>query len=381
MNKTTTARSLASLLTVIMIAGACSTTPGATGAAPSVAAPSGPTSTGATPTDGETGEPSMGAGEGSYHIGVSNTVQGNGWREEMICSIRAQALVSGEVEQVTVAHRNTDAAGQLEDLRNLIAADVDAIIVNPVSPEAVNSALAEASEAGIPVIAVDQAVTDPDAYLMANDQEEYGYLGAKWLFEEMGGEGGVVYMRGLAGATADTDRDRGFKRALEEYPGIEIVQETQTGWDQATGVQQLNDFLATGQEFGGIWTSGIDNVIVTALKTAGADLVPVVGADNAGFVQQLLSEEGLTGAAVTNPASVGGAGVTLALQILNGDPPAEKAVLVEPEVWDNTSPEGIEILQEANDPDIDPTWPLGISIPDWTTYSKDELLACVGPGE
>ena len=377
MNKTTTARSLASLMAVIMIAGACSSTPGAT-TAPSVAAPSGAAPSDAAPSGGE---PSMGGGEGSYHIGVSNTVQGNGWREEMICSIRAQALVSGEVERVTVAHRNTDAAGQLEDLRNLIAADVDAIIVNPVSPEAVNAALAEASEAGITVIAVDQAVTDPDAYLMANNQEEYGYLGAKWLFEEMGGEGGVVYMRGAAGATADTDRDTGFRRALEEFPDIEIVSETQTGWDQATGVQQLNDFLATGTEFGGIWTSGIDNVIVDALKTAGEDFVPVVGADNAGFVQQLLNEEGLTGAAVTNPASVGGAGVTLAIDVLNGDPPAEKAVLVDPVVWENTSPEGIELLEEANDPDIDPTWPLGISIPDFTTYSKDELLACVGPGE
>ena len=31
------------------------------------------------------------AQDGGYTIGVSNTVQGNGWREEMICSIRARA--------------------------------------------------------------------------------------------------------------------------------------------------------------------------------------------------------------------------------------------------------------------------------------------------
>ena len=31
-----------------------------------------------------------------YTIGVSNTVQGNGWREEMICAIKAQALASGK---------------------------------------------------------------------------------------------------------------------------------------------------------------------------------------------------------------------------------------------------------------------------------------------
>ena len=322
---------------------------------------------------------SGGGGEGSYHIGVSNTLTNNGWREEMICSINAQAVKSGEVAELTVNHRDTDAAGQLEDLRNLIAADVDAIIVNPVSTDAVNDALAEANEAGIPVISVDQAVTEPSAYLISNDQEEYAYLGASWLFETLGGEGDVVYMRGFAGHPADDDRDVGFQRALDENPGINVVFEEHTGWDQATGVQQINDFLATGENYDGIWTSGIDNVIVDALIDANAELVPIVGADNAGFVQQLLEVDGLVGAAVTNPASVGGAGVTLAVQILDGSAPEDKAVLMEPQIWANNSDEGMALLEEANDPDIDPTWPLGISIPDWTTYTKEEILACEGP--
>jgi ribose transport system substrate-binding protein len=314
-------------------------------------------------------------GDGAYAIGVSNTVQGNGWREEMICSIKAQAAVSGEVERLNILHRNTDAAGQLEDIRNLITDGVDAIIVNPVSPDAVNVALEEAMEAGITVVAVDQAVTAEGAYLLANNQEEYGYLGAKWLFEQLGGSGNVVYMRGAAGATADTDRDTGFQRALEEHPDIEVVAEVQTGWDQATGAQQINDIIASGQEFDGVWTSGIDNVIVDALVDADM-LVPVVGADNAGFVQQLLEVEGLEGAAVTNPASVGGAGVTLALQILNGEAPDDSAVLVDPVVWDNTTDEGIAALEEANDPEIDETWPLGITIEGWTDYEKADILAC-----
>ena len=55
-----------------------------------------------------------------YTIGVSNTVQGNGWREQMICAMRAQALVEEDVSNLIVAHRNTDSAGQLEDLNNLI---------------------------------------------------------------------------------------------------------------------------------------------------------------------------------------------------------------------------------------------------------------------
>jgi len=323
----------------------------------------------------------MASAQDTYTIGISNTVQGNGWREEMICAMKAQALNSGVVESLNIAHRNTDAAGQLEDIRNLIEAGVDAIVVNPANPEGINAAIKDATDRGIVVVAVDQAVTEPSAYVISNDQEEYAYLGAKWLFEQIGGEGDVVYMRGAAGAAADDDRDRGFKRALEEYPNVTVAQEVFTGWQQDQGKQQILDILASGIPIDGVWTSGIDNVIVDAFVESEAPLVPIVGADNAGFVGQLTSVEGLQGAAVTNPGSIGGAGVTLALQILQGQAPAEKQVLVTPEIWDNTSEEGQAKLAAAQNPNLDPEWPVSVSIPEWTTYSMDEIIACKGPGE
>ena len=316
-----------------------------------------------------------------YVIGISNTVQGNGWREEMICAMKAQALDSGKVASLNIAHRNTDAAGQQEDLRNLIEAGVDAIVLNPANPEGLNSAIKDATDAGIVVVSVDQGVTEPSAYVVSNNQEEYAYLGAKWLFEEIGGSGDVVYMRGAAGASADDDRDAGFKRAMEEFPDINIVHEVFTGWQQDQGKQQMLDFIATGIPFDGVWTSGIDNVIVDALVESDAELVPVVGADNAGFVGQLASVEGLSGAAVTNPGSIGGAGVALALQILDGQAPEEQTVLVDPEIWANTDEEGMAKIEEAQNPDLDPEWPVSVSIPDWTTYSTEEIIACAGPGE
>lgn len=319
--------------------------------------------------------------QGTYTIGVSNTVQGNGWREEMICAIKAQALASGKVKALNIAHRNTDAAGQLEDLRNLISAKVNAIVVNPADPAGIQAALAEATAAGIVVVAVDQAVTEPSAYIISNNQEQYAYLGAKWLFEQLGGKGSVVYMRGAAGASADSDRDKGFKKALAEFPDIKVAQETFTGWQQDQGKQQILDFIATGVPFDGIWTSGIDNVIVDALVESQATLVPVVGADNAGFVGQLNSVEGLKGAAVTNPGSIGGAGVTLALQILDGQKPASQTVLVEPALWENVTDAGKAQLKGAADPSLSPEWPVSISINDWTTYTKDQIVACKGPGE
>ncbi len=316
-----------------------------------------------------------------YTIGVSNTVQGNGWREEMICAIKAQALASGKVKSLNIAHRNTDAAGQLEDIRNLIDAGVDAIVINPADPSGINSAIKAATDKGIAVVVVDQAVTEPSAYILSNNQEEYAYLGAKWLFEQLDGKGSVVYMRGAAGASADDDRDKGFKRALAEFPGIEVGHEVHTGWQQDQGKQQILDYIATGIPFDGVWTSGIDNVIVDAFVESDVPLVPIVGADNAGFVGQLNSVDGLVGAAVTNPGSVGGAGVTLALKLLDGEKPGEKTVLVDPQLWQNVTAEGKAQLAAAADPSLDPEWPVSIMIPGWTTYSKDQIIACKGPGE
>ena len=316
-----------------------------------------------------------------WKIGISNTVQGNGWREEMVCAMKAQALASGEVESLNIAHRNTDAAGQLEDIRNLIQAGVDAIVVNPANADGINSAIKEATDKGIVVVAVDQAVTEPSAYILSNNQEQYAYLGAKWLFETMGGKGAVVYMRGAAGAGADNDRDKGFKRALAEFPEITVASEVFTGWQQDQGKQQINDLIAAGTSFQGVWTSGIDNVIVDAFVESGAPLVPIVGADNAGFVGQLSSVDGLVGAAVTNPGSVGGAGVALALQILDGTMPAEKTVLVDPVLWANNTDEGKALIAAGQNPNLSPEWPVSVSIPGWTTYSMDQIIACKGPGE
>lgn len=318
-------------------------------------------------------------GHASYTIGVSNTVQGNGWREQMICAMRAQALVEPHVTELIVAHRNTHSAGQLEDINNLIEAGVDAIVLNPSNPEALNSGLEAAMAQDIVVVAVDAGVTAEGAYILSNNQEEYAYLGAKWLFEQLGGSGDVVYMRGIAGVSADTDRENGFKRALGEFPDINVVHEVFTGWQQDQGKQQMFDFLATGIPFDGVWTSGIDNVIVDAFTESGAPLVPIVGADNAGFVQYLSETAGLEGAAVTNPGSVGGAGIALAVDILDGNAPDSRTVLFDPVLWENTTDAGRETIMGAQNPNLDPEWPVSVSIPGFTDYTMEQIIACEGP--
>jgi ribose transport system substrate-binding protein len=314
----------------------------------------------------------------NFVLGVSNTLVGNGWREEMICSIKAQALKSGNVSKVVVANRNGGPAEQSADIRNLISAGASAIIINPSSPNALNSVIGQAAARGVKVVSIDQRVTAPQAYNATNDQVAYGRLGAEWLFKQLGGKGNVVEMRGIAGVPADTDRHTGFQQALKKYPGIKVVKQTFTGWQFAPGGKQMLDILNSGVQVDGVWTSGIDYTVTNAFKTAGKQLVPIVGADTNQFLKQLLTTTGWRAAAVTNPATIGGVGAEMAIRLLEGKS-VPKWVKLIPEVWDNGTAAGKAKIKANYSPSRAPTYSARLTIKPWTTYAPAQLFACKGP--
>ncbi len=386
-------RGLVAIAAIAVIAGACGSSAATTAPVESMAPATEAPATEAPATEA----PATEAPAAMFKIGYSNGGGvGNGFREEQVCTAKAQALASGQVSELITIHRNTDAAGQLQDIRDLIAAGVDAIVFNPNDPAALNPALEEAKAAGITTVAVDAYTTNPDTYNLYNNQIDYAYLGAKWLFEQMGGSGNVYYMRGFAGHPADNDRDIGFKKALAEYPGIKVLPNADgvaTGWDPATTTQLINDYIASGQydDTQGIWTSGMDSQVVDAIKAANKKFVPIVGADLGAFVAQLLNPTDypdLAGVAVTNTAAVGGAGIGLALKLLNGetvttDPSATQpnTVLLTPVAADNVTDAGKALLASWQVDGLDPNWPLGLEIEGFTTYTPEQAVACKGPGE
>ncbi len=328
----------------------------------------------------------LGAGHGAsaqtkkFVVGVSNTLIGNGWREEMICSIKAQAKASGIVSKVILANRNGGPPEQIADMRNLISAGANAIIVNPSSRDALDPVIKQAAARGIVVVAVDQPVSAPEAYILDNDQEAYGRLGATALFESLHGKGNVVEMRGIDGVPADADRHRGVAAALKQYPNIKLVATTFTGWSLNTAAKQTHDLIASGKQIDGIWTSGMDGVVVDAYRTTHTKYVPVIGADNNGFIGQLaeLKADGFTGAAVTNPAAVGGAGLAVALDVLRHKPHPHLIQLT-PEVWSSGTEAGMAKLTSNYSAKHDPYYSVAIDIKPYTTYTAADIQACQAP--
>ena len=313
-----------------------------------------------------------------YKIGVSNSWAGNSWRETMVCAIKAEASLSGKVANVTVLSRNTDAAGQSADIRTLKTQGMNAIIVNSGDPAANNAAIKEATDAGIKVIAVDNAITAPNTTLVANDQVAYGRVGAAALAKAMNFKGNVLYMRGASGAGADTDRDTGFKAEMKKYKNIKITKEVFTNWDWATGGTLANQLLVPGK-FQGVWTSGIDYNIVTAMTTKlKGKYIPVVGSDNNEFMKltQTLAPKGFVGIVVPNPAIIGGYAAKIAIDLLDGKMVSASNLLTPKALTYAANKKEIDsrivATQEA-------TFSATLSLPGKTTFTPSQLFRCKAP--
>lgn len=339
-----------------------------TGALLLVSAAAGCGSDGATESSGGNGKKT------DLVVGISNTLASSLWREQMICSIKAEALASGDVSEVITVSKDGGPTDQIQDIQNLISQGVDILIVNPSDPEKLNTIIDEAKAQGITVVVVDSTVTAPNTYMVTNDQVAVGELEMRKLAEMIGGKGDVLYMRGIQGVQADTDRDEGVQNALKDYPGINL-KEVWMGWDYTkSGEVTVQEF--TAKQYDAVWTSGADYPVVKGIETAGRNPVPVGGEGSNEFIKLL--NEGAKGVIVTNPPAIGGAAMNVALRVAKGDD-VDFDTTITPEVI--SSDEDADRISKMYLPGQAPRFITTLSIDGLTTYTDDQVLACKGPGE
>ena len=202
---------LITIASMIAACGAPQTEPPAATEAPATEAPATEAPTEAmteAPTEASATEAP--AGEGApYTIGVSNPFISSEYRTQMIeelIAVNQEYMDQGLTTELVIESADTDVAGQIQQLQNLIAQDVDAILVNPGDVSGLNATLQEALDAGIIVISVDQELDVPGVYNVGIDQKEWAKTSAKWLAEKLGGEGDVVQIEGFPGHPANVAR-------------------------------------------------------------------------------------------------------------------------------------------------------------------------------
>ena len=182
-----------------------------------------------------------------FTIGISNPFISSEYRTQMIAELIAvnqEYMDLGITTELVIESADTDTAGQIQQLQNLMAQGVDAILVNPGDVNGLNATLQEAVAQGIIVISVDQELNVPGVYNVGIDQKAWAETSAWWLADKLGGEGEIVLIEGFPGHPANVARMEGVSDVLADYPGITVLA-TDTGrWDEATGQQVMSNFLS-----------------------------------------------------------------------------------------------------------------------------------------
>jgi ABC-type sugar transport system substrate-binding protein len=167
-----------------------------------------------------------------------------------------------------------DVSGQTAILMDLVGARVDGIILSPINAPQVKSAIDRAMNAGIAVVTTNQDIDDSARLcFVGQDGTKAGQVAGRLMGEFLGGKGRIAVIT----AKRDQDdhlsvdkRERGFLHLiLQEYPGLEVVENIESLEDENLIYQRTLGLLAARSDLNGIYiTCGGVREVGRALKEA-----------------------------------------------------------------------------------------------------------------
>ena len=224
---------------------------------------------------------------------------------------------------VTFMSPNTkDDAQQIECVNNAVAGNYEAIIVAANGPDAISSALKEASSAGVKIVYVDSPANVDAEATFSTDNEAAGKTAGEEMIKALEAAGVTSGKIGIVNVNAATDstvkRENGFRSAFEGK-GYELM-ETQYGEGDAAKSQTIAENYIT-QGVVGIFgcnegsTTGTGN----AIKASGNSNIIGVGFDKSDAIMNLINDGYLLCTMAQNPDVMGSEGVIAAVKALEGE--------------------------------------------------------------
>ena len=142
---------------------------------------------------------------------------------------------------------DNDNAVQLEAVRSFIQQGLDYIVIAPIETAGWNTVLAEAKEAGIPVIIADRDVdATPEEYTarIGTNMVKEGETAGLWLNEYLAGkEANILVIEGSVGSSAALGRTEGFNNIAKDHSEWKILDSQSGDFTQAGGQQVMESFI------------------------------------------------------------------------------------------------------------------------------------------
>lgn len=233
-----------------------------------------------------------------------------------------EAAKYGATIDVQATRTETDTAGQLSIAETMIQNAYDALILSPLTNDCLNSAVATAKTAGMPIVNANcEYIADCDVFV-GGLQIEIGIRAADYIAEKIGGSGKVAIIEGVAGTFTSIQRVNGFnKQMTEKYPNIQIVASVPADYETEKGLNVATDILTSNPDISAIYCCN-DNMALGAVEALRAQnllgKVIILGVDGTGDAYKSIAAGELTATVDQFPVINGAAAVEVAIRLLAG---------------------------------------------------------------
>lgn len=297
-------------------------------------------------------------GDEPIKVAFADGFGGNSWRKTTRAIFEAEAAKCDNITDIIYTDAQADTQKAISDINSLVAQGVNIIVSFTDGGEALLPTIRKATEAGVkfvPIIACPGGELGVDYVdCVSENVDTYGYGLAVWTIEQMGGEGNLLMTGGQAGNPYSQAVYDGVKRAVEENPGIVLLNEqlgdtfVDTGWEPGKTKQVMAGLITQfGQidgivaDYGGGSVGGIE-----AFIDAGKPL-PVWSANDSNqfaclWYQYKDSQPTFQIATMSSRNWVSIPALHKGLAALNGLPNSEPAIY------------NLEIIEDSTNPDMMP---------------------------
>lgn len=254
-----------------------------------------------------------GDGDGKLKIALIQSYSGNDWQNSAANLVKAVAATPPYSESVDLSHQiaGTDPQKQSKLITDEISAGADALVIYPVSPTAINTAIKKACDQGVIVVNYDSWTTEPCSYNIISSGRDLANARVSWLAEHLDGKGKIAEIIGVAGTAFDTIHQEEVDRLLEEYPEIELVAREEGFWSQPGARDAISKIISAHPDLNGYIAQVGCWGATEKLLSEGNDPLPCAGADAMGHLRMMLKKG-------EDPAAIGLPSVAAAINTYIG---------------------------------------------------------------
>ncbi len=232
----------------------------------------------------------------------------------------AAAKYSATID-IQATRTETDTAGQLSIAETMIQNNYNALILSPLTNDCLDSAVATAKAAGIPVVNANcEYIKDCDVFV-GGLQIQIGIKAADYIAEKIGKKGKVAILEGVAGTFTSIQRVNGFNQQIASYPDIQVVASVPADYETEKGLNVATDILTANPDIAALYCCN-DNMALGAVEALRAQnllgKVIVLGVDGTGDAYKSIAAGELTATVDQFPTDNGAAAVEVALRLLAG---------------------------------------------------------------